>query len=481
MKLSKKYLLVLILFIFTSCTQNHSQSIDNNEYANKVGEWIDLSIGLITYERISPPKASRILAYSSIALYQGLYNGLDGYKTLSGQLNELDLNEEVKTDKELSWFVVGLTSQKIILEYLFKNTSPASLQQINDLYTSQVSIEKDKFSNSSIDESIQLGENIGEQLVAWASADGYKETREKKYTFIKEYKKWIPTATISSASLSLNPVLNVVTKYDSLGEKSVSRDASLYSDRMLTTNRPQQITNERIAMEPFWSELRTFVIDTLANYSSPKPFEYSEDKNSAFYKDAMYVYNETNDLTDWEIETAHFWSDNPGQSGTPPGHWFNIMRQLINQKKLNLSESLEMYVLTNISMADAFISCWKDKYETMVIRPETYIQRVIDKSWLNILVTPPFPEYTSGHSVCSGAAAETLTFVFGDHYPFTDRTHVNQYGFKPRNYSSFYEAADEAAISRLYGGIHYPLAIDNGLDQGKKIGALVTNKIKFRG
>jgi hypothetical protein len=272
----------------------------------------------------------------------------------------------------------------------------------------------------------------------------------------------------------------MVTKYDSTNKINTNDDATLYSDRMLTTNRPQNITNERVAMEPYWSELRPFVIDSLDNYSAVQPFEYSEDKDSEFYKQAMVVYNETKELTAWEIETANFWADNPGQTGTPPGHWFSIMRQLINQKDLILSETLEMYVLTNISMADAFISCWKDKYETMVIRPETYIKRIIDESWQNIIVTPPFPEYTSGHSVCSGAAAEILTIVIGDNIPFIDRTHENQYGFEARRYSSFYEAADEAAISRLYGGIHYPMAIYNGIDQGKNIGRDVANSIKMK-
>jgi len=479
---SIKYLtqVVLVLFILSCSSPNDTRNLDTNEYATKISDWIDLNIGLITYERISPPKASRVLAYSSVALYQGLYNGLDGYESLSNQLNELDLSEEFDASKNYNWYVVGITSQKEMLNYLYKDTSPASLQQIEELYTLQLQSEENISRSSIIERSVEYGETLGKELVLWAQTDGYAETRNKEYLFEPQYSQWIPTANISSASLSLNPVLNIVTKYDSTGKNSVSKDAGLYSDRMLTTNRPQQITNERVAMEPFWGELRTFALDSLSSFDPVKPFEYSENKSSDFYKEALVVYNSTKDLTDWEKETAHFWADNPGQTGTPPGHWFSIMSQLIDQKELKLSKALEMYVLTNISMADAFISCWREKYESMVIRPETYIQRVIDENWRNIIVTPPFPEYTSGHSVCSGAAAEVLTFVLGDNVSFTDRTHEHQYGFKARTYSSFYEAADEAAISRLYGGIHYPMAIYNGLDQGKAIGQNIATNLTLK-
>lgn len=129
-------------------------------------------------------------------------------------------------------------------------------------------------------------------------------------------------------------------------------------------------------------------------------------------------------------------------------------------------------------MADAFISCWDEKYRSNLIRPETLINQHIDESWSPLLQTPPFPEYTSGHSVVSGAASEVLTNIFGENFSFDDSTEI-PYGLPARSFSSFRNAAKEAAISRVYGGIHYNSAVVEGLTQGKKIGDLVIEKLEL--
>ena len=136
------------------------------------------------------------------------------------------------------------------------------------------------------------------------------------------------------------------------------------------------------------------------------------------------------------------------------------------------------YALTSIALADAFISCWDEKYRSNLIRPETVINEYVDADWLPVLQTPPFPEYTSGHSVVSGAGGIALTSLFGDMY-FIDSTEV-RYGLPPREFNSFIEASDEAAISRLYGGIHYMPAIENGVTQGRALGRFLVNKIKLK-
>jgi len=135
--------------------------------------------------------------------------------------------------------------------------------------------------------------------------------------------------------------------------------------------------------------------------------------------------------------------------------------------------------MTSIALFDAFISCWDEKYRSNLIRPETIINEHIDPAWVPLLQTPPFPEYTSGHSVISSASAVALTDLFGDQFAFVDSTEV-EYGLPARSFGSFYEAADEAAISRLYGGIHYRPAIDNGVKQGKRFGAYLLVKVKIK-
>jgi len=150
----------------------------------------------------------------------------------------------------------------------------------------------------------------------------------------------------------------------------------------------------------------------------------------------------------------------------------------IASKKNNsdLAETVYAYTLTSIGIFDAFINCWDEKYRSNLIRPETLINQTIDQNWQPLLQTPPFPEYTSGHSVVSGASAMLLTHLFGDDFAFTDTTEL-PYGLPERSFSSFNQAAAEAAISRLYGGIHYRAAIDNGLEQGKDVGNYVLNHL----
>jgi hypothetical protein len=190
------------------------------------------------------------------------------------------------------------------------------------------------------------------------------------------------------------------------------------------------------------------------------------------------VYGTVNNLTDEQRAIAFFWADDPGATATPPGHSISITTQVLRQMGAGLDIAAETYAKVGMAVADAFIGCWDTKYRYNLLRPVTYIQRFIDADWLPLLVTPPFPEYTSGHSAQSGAAAEMLTDLFGPDFPFVDRTHESR-GLQPRAFNSFFEAADEAAISRLYGGIHFRPAIVRGLVQGRCVGRAV-NELEFR-
>ena len=201
---------------------------------------------------------------------------------------------------------------------------------------------------------------------------------------------------------------------------------------------------------------------------APHP-AFSEDKASAFYKEAEEVYLTVRDITPERVAIARFWSDDPMLTPTPPGHWISIVLQIMDRDALSVEKSAEALARTGIAVADGFIGCWRDKFVYDLVRPVTYIRKNIDPKWEPILITPPFPEFPSGHSTESGAAAEALTAVFGDNFAFDDATHKRD-GIKPRHFASFREAAEEAGISRLYGGIHFRAAIELGLEQGRCIG-----------
>jgi membrane-associated phospholipid phosphatase len=184
-----------------------------------------------------------------------------------------------------------------------------------------------------------------------------------------------------------------------------------------------------------------------------------------------------NNLTSQQQAIVFFWADAPGATATPAGHSISILTQVLREHGAPLDRAAEAYARVGMAVADAFISCWSCKYRYNLLRPVTYIQRLIDPRWLPVLPTPPFPEYTSGHSVQAAAAALVLADLFGAR-AFTDRTHTDR-GFAPRPFASFFQAAEEAAISRLYGGIHFRPAIERGLEQGRCIGRKV-GSLRFR-
>ncbi|MBP1653067.1 MAG: hypothetical protein H6Q26_3224, partial [Bacteroidetes bacterium] len=165
---------------------------------------------------------------------------------------------------------------------------------------------------------------------------------------------------------------------------------------------------------------------------------------------------------------------------TPGGHWMNITGIASRKAKLDFDHTLQVHMLAANVMMDAFISCWDAKYSTNRIRPEAFINKYIDVKWKPNLQTPPFPEYTSGHSVVSSAVATMLTYLFGDNFEYTDNSE-EFWELTPRHFTSFWNAAKEAAVSRIYGGIHYRDSVDNGVDQGTRVGTFVVEKIKKAG
>jgi hypothetical protein len=231
-----------------------------------------------------------------------------------------------------------------------------------------------------------------------------------------------------------------------------------------------KIVLQQAPLLPAWGKNRPFAMPAGDTCTLPPPTEYSEDPASAFYAEAMEVYFTSQSLTDEQKQIARFWSDDAMLSYTPPGHWIAIMTQVATEKGLDLTAQVEALARMGVAMADAFIGCWSAKFQYDLVRPVSYIKKVIDPKWEPLLNTPPFPEYPSGHSTQSAAAASVLTALFGEAYSFTDESPTPD-GVPTRSFASFWAAADEAAISRLYGGIHFMPAIKNGQDQGRCIAA----------
>lgn len=246
------------------------------------------------------------------------------------------------------------------------------------------------------------------------------------------------------------------------------------------------------AVDPHWRTMRPLMIDSAKQFPAAPPVPYDTNKESKFYSLTTEVYQIGKTPSIEQKEIAAFWDCNPfvvATSGhmnlgfkkiSPGGHWMNIVCISALSQRVSFHKMIQVLSIEAMGLYDAFIVCWNEKYTSDRARPETIINKYIDIKWQPLLQTPPFPEYTSGHSVVSSVSAELLSFLIGDEVSFTDDSEII-FELPPRKFSSFRQAANEASISRLYGGIHFRDAIENGQDQGKRIGMFLIEKLKQAG
>lgn len=397
--------------------------------ADVATEWFDLSLRLV--ERtpgFSPPVASRTFAYAGLALYEALVPGMEGFRSLGATLPGLPALPGAGRNTAYAWPLVANATLATSMRN-FVPTSGAEQTAI-DALEAELATEHGRGLPPGIRErSTRRGRDVAAAVFAWSKEDGGHEGNRRNfppYTPPVGPGLWVPTP-------------------------------------------PGFLP----ALQPFWGSNRCLAVSGGADCPPGDHPSYSEDPGSAFYAEAFETYEAVRTLTSEQEEIARFWSDDPGTTPTPPGHSLSIATQVLVAEDASLARAAEVYAKVGMAVCDAFIACWHQKYRYNLLRPVTYIPPLIDQSWSPLLTTPPFPEYTSGHSVQSGAAFQVLTDLFGDSYAFVDHTH-DERGLEPRAFRSFLEAADEAAISRLYGGIHFRSAIVNGVVQGRCVGRAVT-------
>lgn len=393
-------------------------------------DWFALVNRLAASERLTPPVASRIFGYGGVTLYEAVVGGMPGYRSLAGQINNVRFVPQAYG--RLHWPTVANNALAVLLKGMFESRAEI-LQNELDSLKEHFNLEfKDDVSKEVFLRSALHGKLVGLAILLQSRRDGYLEFRNCASTPPTGPGLWVPTPPAFAP-----------------------------------------------ALEPCWGELRPFVLRRGEACDPGPPTAYSEDPGSAFFLEAKEVYDTVNNLTQGQKDIALFWADGAGTL-TPPGHSISILGQIIREKNLKLDAAAEAYAKVGMAVADAFISCWNSKYRYNLLRPVTCIRDLIDPAWNTFIGTPPFPEYTSGHSAQSGAAAQVLTDLFGQ-TAFTDHTHDAR-GLAPRSFDSFFDAADEAAISRLYGGIHFRPAIELGVQQGKCIGSKVSAlRFKERG
>lgn len=399
--------------------------------------------GVVMGNNFSPIVASRNYLYASVAAYEVIAAGYpDKYQSLAGQLNGLTALPRADTNKKINFELASL------LAYCNLGSSVTFPEGSMDEYVDSLKkLAKDHRMPSDVFEnSVAFSDTISSAILNWSKKDNYAQTRSaERYSVTDEPGRWVPTPPAYAS-----------------------------------------------AMEPHWNKIRPLLMDSATQFVPPPPYKFNvKDSNSDYYKQVMLVKKAIENLTPEQKHIADFWDDNPlklnvsghvmfaSKKFSPGGHWMSITGIAAEKAKADFATTVYAFAKSGIALFDAFIQCWDEKYRYNTVRPETVINKYFDANWQPYLQTPPFPEYTCGHSTCSSAVAEALTSVFGDNFSYTDSTEL-EFGIKSRTYKSFRHAAEENNWGRFYGGIHYHQSCIVSNEYGKKVGELVVDRLKMK-
>ncbi|MGZ8559205.1 MAG: vanadium-dependent haloperoxidase [Chitinophagaceae bacterium] len=430
------------IILLSSCTEKAGDykkyTQDPILYCKTVKELND-----VVLENNFPPMiATRNYAYANIAAYETMAAGNPDYQSLSGQIKHLPVMPIPEAGKEIDFSLAALLSfTKVGNAVTFPEGSMMAYYDELKEKARDAGMTSDILENT-----IAFSDTVVAVVLKWSKADNYAQTRSaEKYTVRDEDGRWVPTPP-------------------------------MYAQ----------------AIEPKWNNIRCLTLDSCSQFMPPRPPAFDiKNKNSFFYKALNEVKEIGDSLTDEQKHIADFWDDNPFKlnvSGhvmfatkkfSPAGHWMNIVGIAAKEAKADFPTTVAAYTETSIALFDAFISCWDEKFRSNYVRPETVINKYLGEEWRPYIQTPPFPSYTSGHATTSAAAAEVMTNWFGDKLSFIDTSSL-EFGIESRRIVSFREAAKEAAMSRLYGGIHFRFDNTEGNINGKRIGEFIVQRIKLK-
>jgi hypothetical protein len=395
-----------------------------------------LLINTVMEDLFNPTVASRIYVYPNIAFYECIRLDDSSFTSVTYKLNGFAFkpsNDDKKNNFVSACIAFCHVAQSLVgTEYKIENW--------RNNFTDSLMQKSDSLENKN---AITYGRKVADSIIVWVKKDNYMRSRGMmRYVISNKEGDWQPT--------------------------------------------PQDYAQ---GLEPHWNTIRPLTLKYAAQFSPKEKLVFNKSKTSAFYKTMIDAYRISKNLDTTQKAIALYWDDNPNVSVnmghlnyfvhkiSPGGHWLMIAKQACEQKNIDVVKSAQIYAFTAIGIFDGFISCWDEKYRSNLLRPITIINRMVDKNWIPYLQTPPFPEFTSGHSVVSNAAATILTSLLGDNFLFVDKTEI-PFGQGSRSFNSFFEAALQSSTSRVYGGIHYPETARISILQGKAVGKNVLNVLQ---
>ena len=397
---------------------------------------------VVLYNNFAPVVASRNYAYANIAAYECVAAGDSSYQSLAGQIRHLPQMPKPAPGDQIDFELAALLSFVKVGNAV---TFPEGV--LMDYYEAlKNGADSAGMPSDILENTVAFSDTVTAVVMKWSKGDNYAQTRSaEKFTVTNEDGRWVPTPP-------------------AYGQ----------------------------AMEPHWCEIRPLLLDSADQFSAPPPPKYNmADSTSEYCRQVMEVKRIGDSLTDEQKHIAEFFDDNPfnlhvtghvmyaTKKFSPPGHWMNIVGIAAEKSGTDFATTVASYTTTSIALFDGFISCWKTKYKSNSIRPETVINKYVDPNWRPFIQTPPFPAYISGHSVISAASAEVMTHFFGDNFAYTDTSEL-EFGVPNRSFKSFRHAADEASWSRLYGGIHYRADLEQGALVGQKIGEYIIRRLRMK-
>ncbi len=438
-------IILTVLFVVSICISSCKKNKSQAEYFSQPATYsatVKMLNNVVLENNFPPMIAARNYVYACIAGYECMVAGDSSYQSLSGQIKHLPPMPAPSDPTNIDFYLASLLAfTKVGNAVTFPDGS--LMYHYDELLKKADSA---GMSEEKVNATKLFSDTIAASILAWSKKDRYGATRgAPKYEFKALEERWAPTPPMYST-----------------------------------------------AVEPHWKKIRPMVLDTAFMFEIPPPPIYDvNNKNSVYYKALLEVKNIGDSLTKEQKHIADCWDDNPFRmnvSGhvmyatkkfSPPGHWLNIVGIAAHHVKADFSQTVAAYALTSIAFFDAFIRAWEEKFKSNYVRPETIINKYLDPYWRPYIQTPPFPSYVSGHATNSAAAAETMTYCFGDKVSFMD-TSLVEFGIPARKIESFRKAAEEAAMSRLYGGIHYRFDNEEGLKVGKQVGQLVVSRLRMK-
>lgn len=423
-----------ITLLFFACSEKEKKTYTEQEV---ILEWSKMATYITQFTPAnSPTFASRGFGYIGLTAYESIVQGYVSHQSMVGQLNGLAQLPQPQTGASYDWILSLNAAQASILKDVYLQTSDENKLKIDSLESEIYTSFSEKLEDKTIvKRSIDYGRSVAKAIFEWSKTDaghrGYLKNFDKEMQHPERPGSWKPPLFAQSFS--------------------------------------------HYPLHPHWGENRTFV-QTNRALPLPEMIPYDTLPGSPYYDQFEQVYQKDLVLTQQEKEAAIWWGDDPDVTFTPPGHSYYFASLAIEQEQPELIKCAETYAKVGIAVADAFIKCWEWKYHFFTERANTFVPKYIDQEWESFWPDPPFPAFPSGHAIQAATAAIVLEDSFGKEFQFVDRAHegrerdeIRDTDFVNREFNSFWEAAQETADSRFYGGIHIPHDNQVGLEEGKKV------------